>query len=127
MTRGCWAASINAIPDGTSQTILAGEGLPACTDHMATGWMHFNNNWLSTTAPINWPTHCQRRARVTETKPGCHDWNDHGYSQGFKSEHTGGAHVVLCDGSVRFLSQNIDYLTLQKLGARSDGQSVGEF
>ncbi|OYW31610.1 MAG: hypothetical protein B7Z45_10205 [Azorhizobium sp. 12-66-6] len=67
------------------------------------------------------------RPRVTETRPGCHDWNDHGFSQGFKSDHAGGAHVVLCDGSVAFLSTNIDYLTYQRLGERRDGQPVGEY
>lgn len=125
--RGPWSASMKDIGDGTSNTIMAGESLPECTDHMWAGWAHFNNCWISTTAPINWPVHCQNRPRVTETIPGCHDWNDHGYSQGFKSDHTGGAHFVLCDGSVRFLSNNIDYMTYQRLGERRDGQTVGDF
>lgn len=125
--RGPWSASIKDLRDGTSNTIMVGESLPECTDHQWTGWTHFNNNWATTTAPINWPVHCQNRPRVTETIPGCHDWNDHGYSQGFKSDHTGGAHVVLADGSVKFLSTNIDWMTLQRLGERADGQPVGDF
>ena len=43
-------------------------------------------------------------------------------SQGFKSKHTGGAQFVLCDGSVHFISQAVDYQTYQILGARADGQ-----
>lgn len=125
--RCVWSARIADIPDGTSNTILVGESLPECADHQWTGWFHFNNNWATTTAPINWPVHCQSRARVKESIPGCHDWNDHGYSQGFKSDHVGGAQVVFCDGSVKFLSQNIDWLTHQKLGERRDGQTVGDF
>ena len=125
--RGPWGASIKQLTDGTSSTILVGEGLPQCTDHMWAGWMHFNNVWLTTTAPINWPTHCQGRARVTETITGCHDWNDHGYSQGFKSDHKGGAHVVMADGSVRFINQTIEWLTYQRLGERRDGKPVSEF
>jgi prepilin-type N-terminal cleavage/methylation domain-containing protein len=126
-SRCCFSASISQITDGTSNTIMAGESLPQCTDHQWTGWVHFNNNWAMTTAPINWPVHCQNRPRVQESLPGCHDWNDHAYSQGFKSDHVGGAHVVFCDGAVKFISQNIDWMTYQRLGERRDGQAVGEF
>ena len=126
-TRCNFSAAIAQITDGTSNTIMAGESLPQCADHQWTGWVHFNNNWATTTAPINWPVHCQGRPRVTESIPGCHDWNDHGYSQGFKSDHSGGAHVVMTDGSVKFIGNNIDWLTYQKLGERRDGQTVGDY
>jgi len=126
-TRCNWAASIRDIGDGTSNTIMAGEVVAECADHQWAGWLHFNNNWATTTAPINWPVHCQSRPRVTERIPGCHDWDDWGYSQGFKSDHTGGAHIVLCDGAVRFISNNIDWMTYQRLGDRRDGQPIGDF
>lgn len=40
------------------------------------------------------------------------------------SFHSGGSHVVLGDGTVRFLSASISLYTLQKLCARGDGQAV---
>ncbi|MES2790567.1 MAG: DUF1559 domain-containing protein [Planctomycetota bacterium] len=43
------------------------------------------------------------------------------------SYHTGGIHGMLGDGSVRFLSENIDVTTLKRLGVRDDGQVIGEF
>ncbi len=53
---------------------------------------------------------------------------------GPSSLHVGGAQMLMGDGAVRFISQNIDasrdqapLSTYQKLGARNDGESVGEF
>jgi hypothetical protein len=43
------------------------------------------------------------------------------------SQHTGGVQVALTDGSVRFVSENVDFLTWKKLCARNDGEVVGEF
>jgi prepilin-type N-terminal cleavage/methylation domain-containing protein len=46
---------------------------------------------------------------------------------GARSKHTGGVQALLGDGAVRFLSENIDWETYQRLGARNDGLVVGEF
>ena len=43
------------------------------------------------------------------------------------SLHTGGCHVLLGDGAVRFVSENIDTTTRQRLHYRADGQVLGEF
>jgi prepilin-type processing-associated H-X9-DG protein len=60
-------------------------------------------------------------------KPGyvastCGDWSNWQTSMGIKSQHVGGAQILMCDGSVHFISENIDYMTLQRLGDRRDGQ-----
>lgn len=44
-----------------------------------------------------------------------------------RSRHVGGVHCLMADGSVRFLSNNIDINTWQRLGAIADGNPVGEF
>jgi len=46
---------------------------------------------------------------------------------GFSSWHTGGCQVLLGDGTVRFLSENIDTNTYINLFRRSDGRTLGEF
>ena len=43
------------------------------------------------------------------------------------SFHVGGCHALLGDGSVRFLSENLDTQTVVRLMARADGNVVGEF
>ena len=46
---------------------------------------------------------------------------------GFGSHHPGGANFLLGDGSVNFLSENINLQLFQLLGHRADGKLVGEF
>lgn len=43
------------------------------------------------------------------------------------SLHTGGVHAVLGDGSVRFLSENLDHQILRRLARPTDGEPIGDF
>ena len=43
------------------------------------------------------------------------------------SYHTGGVFALLTDGSVRFISDNVDFQNLKKLSMRDEGQPIGEF
>lgn len=43
------------------------------------------------------------------------------------SFHTGGVHGLLADGSVRFISNNIDFNTFANLCSRADGMPLGDF
>lgn len=43
------------------------------------------------------------------------------------SRHPGGVHTLLVDGSVRFVSENIDLETWRAVGSRSDGEVIGSF
>lgn len=48
-------------------------------------------------------------------------------TDGFGSQHTGGAHFLFCDGSVKFISENIAIDTYGNLGDRADGKVLGEY
>ncbi|MCA9061939.1 MAG: DUF1559 domain-containing protein [Planctomycetaceae bacterium] len=52
---------------------------------------------------------------------------NHNANNGIHSAHTGGVMMLLGDGSARFLSENIDMLTLRRLATRDDGGTIGEF
>jgi prepilin-type processing-associated H-X9-DG protein len=44
-----------------------------------------------------------------------------------RSRHTGGVHILLCDGSTRFVSDNIDMVTWQAIATKSGGEVIGDF
>ncbi len=49
------------------------------------------------------------------------------FTGGFSSTHGGGLQILLGDGSVRFLSEQVDFDTYRRLAQRSDQQPTGEF
>ena len=53
--------------------------------------------------------------------------NNCGVVEEMFSFHTGGAHMLLGDGSARFLSENLDIATLKALVTPDGGEVVGEF
>lgn len=127
---------IRNITDGTSNTILLGERAGGATiyrknrvDSMLTstfgplnggGWGDFLNgeHWLKgalydgTDGPDGGPC----GINCTNLRGG-----------GFYSFHPGGAHFLLGDGHVRFISENIAQHTLASLITRGKGEVFGEF
>ncbi len=53
--------------------------------------------------------------------------DNQGVNTPLTSNHVGGVHVLLGDGSVRMISDNIDYATFARLAVRDDGQALGEY
>jgi prepilin-type N-terminal cleavage/methylation domain-containing protein len=109
------------ITDGLSNVIFLGEVRPQCGAHHRNGWHRSNNgNGLTATiVPINFNT-CNPDSFADKCKTPC-NWNN---ELGFRSLHPGGGLFALGDGSVHFITQNIDHWTYQYLGAKADGKAV---
>jgi prepilin-type N-terminal cleavage/methylation domain-containing protein len=121
--------NIRDVTDGTSNTIMVGEVRPDCHSHAPYGWWFSNamgDAHASTVCPINEFNTCTMAPKKV-SNAACTGLAEYNYSWGFKSFHTGGVHFLLGDGTVRFISQNIDHTNYQRLGGRGDGQTIGEF
>ena len=56
---------------------------------------------------------------------GC--WGSGDGQAGPKSLHVGGVHALMCDGTVRFINQNLDGNTMAAITAQADARIPGEF
>jgi prepilin-type processing-associated H-X9-DG protein len=123
-SRSGWSATIQQILDGTSKTIAMGEVLPNCNwEFMRFGWWDSWPMYVGTAPPINYNS-CRHTTPPFPSKQDCGTFANWNTSSGFKSRHPGGANFTLADGSVQFISENIDYRNYQRLGDRRDGEAV---
>jgi len=111
ISRSGWSASFEEIPDGLSNTFLAGECIG--------GWCKWQDwgfqNQATTGFPINF-YHPSLENYDRQQSPE--------YCRTFRSFHPSGARFVLCDGSVRFLSQSMDYPTYRAMASRKGGETI---
>lgn len=106
--------SIRLIRDGASRTLMVGERK---TD-LAKGWQ---STWVGMVPGGR--DAFQRILGAVDHVP-----NDPvGHFDDFSSQHTGGAHFVLGDGSVTFIAETIDSSTYQALGTINKNEILGEF
>jgi prepilin-type N-terminal cleavage/methylation domain-containing protein/prepilin-type processing-associated H-X9-DG protein len=123
-SRSGWSAAIEQILDGTSKTIAMGEVLPACNYELIRfGWWDSWWCYVGTAPPINYDS-CRATDPPWPSQQDCGTFFNWNTSSGFKSRHPGGANFTLADGSVQFISENIDYRNYQRMGDRRDGEAV---
>jgi len=129
------------ITDGLSNTVLLGER-KTVGESGGTQPSYFGSVWIgpiSSAAPNNvfprgasngWAATSVGRWLSLVTAPMRHDsyfLNQPTHGQSFSSMHTGGAHFLLGDGGVRFISENVDRTLYRSLGGYSDGEIIGEY
>ncbi len=102
------------VQDGLTQTFLIGERRTL-----------ESQGWFST-----WAGHIPHGAESAQRILGSADHtpnHPNNHFDDFGSNHVGGAHFLMGDGSVRFISANIDQNTYQSLATRAGRDVPGEF
>jgi prepilin-type N-terminal cleavage/methylation domain-containing protein len=113
---------LRQISDGASNTYMVGEKYMDASQYDTDGVVDLGDNH-SYYQGFDWDTH----RFATEAWPPLPDTQGFSQSYGFGSAHPGGWHIVLCDGSVRALSYDLDLATHRRLANRSDGNIIGAF
>lgn len=113
-TWGPLQTQLRDVSDGTSNTLFIGEALPGRCSHSA--WWWFNHTTATCAVPLNY---YEKNRAIDRT-----DWPNN-YS--FASKHVGGAHFTLGDGSVRFISENIDINLYYGLASIDGVETLAEF
>lgn len=121
------------ITDGTSNTIMLGELLisdgQTQFDVRGSIWYGYHGGGLFTTNnPPNWSLGDKLNSVWCDsgTKTPCNDSLPQ-RTIAARSAHAGGINASLADGTVHFLSENIDAQLWANLGDRRDGNPLGEF
>jgi prepilin-type N-terminal cleavage/methylation domain-containing protein/prepilin-type processing-associated H-X9-DG protein len=116
------------IRDGSSNTVFASE---RDTQKSKTGdGSHLGGNWAGVSAPAAANCNYDYYAAMVsfrQTYGTCNGVGNRDDRRAPASSHGGGIHILLGDGSVRFLNENVDMNTYQYLAQRADSQTLGEF
>ncbi len=130
---GCSSIRMRDITDGTSNTIMVGESR---TSEYSKDGQQMDYWQFGSPQSGGWNINSTGGTEYTEglgscvVKPNANlDLTMNGVlmEMAFGSYHIGGAQYTLADGSVRFISENIDLGVYRALGTRGGGEVVGEF
>ena len=134
-TRGMFGENSNTsmrdISDGTSNTVAMAETTLNVADGHTPAW----SCRAYAGSAIDFATLSSGARKINDW--GCCAWTTPPYATNQVGQlgewgspgsmHTGGMQVLLGDGSVRFISENLDGTTRRRLGLIADGEQVGEF
>jgi hypothetical protein len=118
---GSKGTPFNAVTDGLSNTLMAGEK-HVLQGHLGVGWLDssiYNGNYTTPTVRSAGPDYPLAKS------PTDHEWS--GQQAVFGSWHPGICQFVYCDGSVHSLPVEIDPNVLGLLANKCDGQVIPQF
>lgn len=99
------ALTLASVEDGTSNTFMVGEDVPQQNQHSAL--LYANGDYASCHMPLN----------SFPNQPG--NWP---IAMSFRSFHASGANFLLADGSVRFISQGMDFTAYREACTKAAGE-----
>ncbi len=121
------------ITDGTSNTLLMSEMIMPRDDANDHRGDFLNDDFACTYfATINTPNSTAPDVIVaarcpSPNPPGMPCVGGNNRHKAVRSRHPNGVNVSLCDGSVRYVSNNISLVTWQALGTMNSGDTTGDF
>jgi len=127
---------IRDITDGTSNTMMVSEclvGFPYHGEHpsgnacAATGTIDRTNRgstWFGGLLARWWAY--STLYTPNDPRPECASGSNE-VLMAARSQHEGGVHILLCDGSARFVSENIDSATWIAIGTKNGEEDIGEY
>jgi prepilin-type N-terminal cleavage/methylation domain-containing protein/prepilin-type processing-associated H-X9-DG protein len=109
------------ILDGTSNTIMVGERSitetpPAAPNAGYRSWVRGQNGGAGASKNV--------RYKINEQPNGNYNGSNNFNDMAFASNHSGGAQVLMGDGSARFLADSTDLLILKASASRASGEAV---
>lgn len=106
--------------DGTSNSLMLGES--SFNQNGLAAWWWFNGVLATAAFPINRPAECNAGIGLSRVAGWNACWRDWRNNQGFSSLHVGGAQFAFADGSVHFVSENIDLAVYRNTATIQGGE-----
>ncbi len=126
------------IVDGTSNTLMVSEGIIRRRSGSRWGWGGAGSYWGG--APHGGTGFCTYEPPNTPLPDQVYECKDEDFRHApcvslfggerhnfARSYHPGGVNAGLADGSVRFISETIEFTTYRALGTRREGEVIGQF
>jgi prepilin-type N-terminal cleavage/methylation domain-containing protein len=117
---------LDAVPDGTSNTLMVGEYTSINTTRRATFWAYTYASYNQSSVGLESRLWGQNYGTSASVADGC--WGlpglyfDQPCKRAFNSGHTAGGNFVLGDGSVRFISFNVAMDLLANMATMAGGE-----
>jgi prepilin-type processing-associated H-X9-DG protein len=124
-------SALKDITDGTSKTLLMSEIIVSKADGDNTTRGDIINDDV-VFASVQFMTRntpnsgTDQTSRCVNDDPRAPCVGGSNYNVSARSRHSGGVGVVMCDGAVRFVSDNVSLTTWQQLGNMNDGQVIAD-